>query len=70
LKDVHAVFSPKATFFRAGLIEAWGRGTLKMIRECKNAGLIAPVFDYDKSGFRIKFKRLEGKSSGKILELI
>ena len=42
-----------------------GRGTLKIIRECKNAGLVAPVFDYDQSGFRIKFKSLEEKSSGK-----
>jgi predicted HTH transcriptional regulator len=27
-------------FFRAGLIEAWGRGTLKIIEECRNAILL------------------------------
>ncbi|MFM9949459.1 MAG: ATP-binding protein [Saprospiraceae bacterium] len=75
-----------AAFFRAGLIEAWGRGTLKIIRECKEAGLPVPAFSYDLSGFRIDFKRgpekmsgkasgkasgkMSGKTSGKILALI
>lgn len=69
-------------FFRAGLIEAWGRGTLKIVRECKEAGLPAPVFAYDLSGFRIEFKKGSEKgsvkssgkgsvkSSGKIIELV
>jgi ATP-dependent DNA helicase RecG len=65
-------FNPEIanTFFRAGLIEAWGRGTLKIVRECKDAGLPAPFFTYDLSGFRIEFKKSSGKSSGKIIELI
>ena len=29
-------------FFKGGLIEAWGRGTLKIINECKKAGLPEP----------------------------
>jgi ATP-dependent DNA helicase RecG len=29
-------------FFKGGLIEAWGRGTLKIISECKAAGLPQP----------------------------
>ncbi len=32
------------TFFRAGFIEAWGRGTLKIIKECKKADLPEPEF--------------------------
>ena len=52
-------------FFRAGLIEAWGRGTLKIIRECDDAGLLAPVFSYDQSGFRIEFRKAAGETSGK-----
>jgi ATP-dependent DNA helicase RecG len=52
-------------FFRAGLIEAWGRGTLKIVRECKEARLPAPIFTYDLSGFRIEFKKDAGKSSEK-----
>lgn len=29
-------------FFKGGLIESWGRGTLKIIDECKTAGLPTP----------------------------
>jgi ATP-dependent DNA helicase RecG len=31
-------------FFKAGLVEAWGRGTLKIIEECKKHGLPEPEF--------------------------
>ncbi len=31
------------TFFKGGLIEAWGRGTLKIIEECKKASLPPPT---------------------------
>ena len=66
------------TFFRAGLIESWGRGTLKIIQDCKEGGLPAPEFRYDLSGFLIEFRqkterrefKSSGKSSGKILLLI
>jgi ATP-dependent DNA helicase RecG len=55
-------------FFRAGLIEAWGRGTLKIIRECQNSGLPSPIFSYDPSGFRVEFQKSSVKSSVKIME--
>jgi ATP-dependent DNA helicase RecG len=42
-------------FFRAGLIEAWGRGTLKIISECKKSKLDPPDFKYDPPGFVIEF---------------
>jgi len=42
-------------FFRAGLIEAWGRGTIKIINECKRINATLPVFKYDLSGFIIEF---------------
>lgn len=42
-------------FFRAGLIEAWGRGTIKILNECKLAKVTLPVFKYDLSGFVIEF---------------
>ena len=44
------------TFFRAGLIESWGRGTIKIINECKKSNLPEPEFRYDFSGFMIEFK--------------
>jgi len=43
------------SFFRAGVIEAWGRGTIKIINECKKAKAEVPVFSYDLSGFIIEF---------------
>ncbi|HMQ46595.1 MAG TPA: ATP-binding protein, partial [Saprospiraceae bacterium] len=58
------------TFFRAGLIEAWGRGTLKIMEECRKANLPSPVFSSDSSGFATEFKRVLEKSSGKSLEKI
>jgi ATP-dependent DNA helicase RecG len=32
-------------FFKGGLIEAWGRGTLKIIDECKKANLPEPIIE-------------------------
>lgn len=70
------------TFFRSGLIEAWGRGTLKIIDECRSFGIPEPVFKYDLSGFWIEFytgletgsekssEKGSEKSSEKILELV
>ncbi len=44
------------SFFRAGLIEAWGRGTIKILDECKKAKVATPSFKYDLSGFIIEFR--------------
>ena len=43
--------------FRSGYIESWGRGTLKMIRECELAKLPKPVYFYDMSGFFVEFRK-------------
>jgi ATP-dependent DNA helicase RecG len=42
-------------FFRAGFIEAWGRGTIRIINECKKAKTQPPIFKYDLSGFVVEF---------------
>ena len=44
------------TFFRAGEIEAWGRGIERIIMACKNDGFSTPEFRYDASGIWITFK--------------
>jgi ATP-dependent DNA helicase RecG len=44
-------------FFRSGYIESWGRGTLKMIRDCELAGLPHPVYYYAMSGFWVEFRK-------------
>ena len=42
-------------FFKAGLIEAWGRGTIKITDECNNAGLPEPEFKEEFGGFAVYF---------------
>ncbi len=44
------------TFFRAGEIEAWGRGIERIITACKNDGYSTPEFRYDASGIWAIFK--------------
>lgn len=90
LKQKHSSipFNPDiaSTFFRAGMIEAWGRGTIKILEEFKVKGLPEPIFEYDQPGFWIVFNDIADnqeknnnpkssvkgsvKSSVKILELI
>ncbi|MBK9220676.1 MAG: putative DNA binding domain-containing protein [Saprospiraceae bacterium] len=43
--------------FRSGYIELWGRGTLKMIKECADAGIPQPIYFYDMSGFFVEFRK-------------
>ncbi len=45
------------TLFRAGYIEAWGRGTIKMITECQKYHLPIPRYYFDASGFVVEFFR-------------
>ncbi len=54
------------TLFRVGLIEAWGRGTIKMINECKAARVPVPQFKYDLSGFLVSFRTSARFKSGKV----
>lgn len=42
-------------FFKAGLIEAWGRGTIKITDECKKATLPEPEFIEEFGGFSVYF---------------
>ena len=45
------------SLFRSGYIESWGRGTLKIINECKKAGIPEPVFTYDSSDISVEFRK-------------
>ena len=60
LKKKHASrpFNPdiSTAFFRAGLIEVWGRGTVQIISECLKYGIPAPIFSYDFASFSIEFQ--------------
>jgi ATP-dependent DNA helicase RecG len=70
-------------FFRAGLIESWGLGTLKILNECKKAKLSVPNFNFQDSDFTVTFKlkntkqlqspvaiKLSGTNADKVLQLI
>lgn len=61
------------TFFRAGMIESWGRGVSKIIAVCEQFNLPKPTYSTSFGGLMITFFSLvemSGKMSGKILELI
>jgi ATP-dependent DNA helicase RecG len=42
------------TCFKAGYIDSWGRGTIKIIEACKKAGLPEPVLKEEQEGFLSK----------------
>ncbi len=42
-----------SAFFKGGLIEAWGRGTIKIINACKNAGLPEPLIENVSGGISV-----------------
>lgn len=41
-------------FFRAGQIEAWGRGVSRILDECRRAEMPAPVWESDATGTRVE----------------
>jgi ATP-dependent DNA helicase RecG len=50
------------TMFRAGMVEAWGRGTIDILNYCSDYGLVEPEFRFDVTGFSVIFR---GKTSVK-----
>lgn len=59
IKHPSKPFNPEiaSALFRSGYIEAWGRGTIKMINECERFRLPRPEYYFDMSGFFVKFSR-------------
>jgi len=55
-------------FFKAGYIEAWGRGIAKIIDGCKIAGLPEPDLKEHAGGFQITFYKGDQKSVEKGVE--
>ena len=45
-------------FFKGGLIEAWGRGTIKIINECKKAGLPEPLIELTSGGIGVTIYKM------------
>jgi len=42
-------------FFRAGQIEAWGRGIERILEACREAGFPEPVLEHEATGLWVKF---------------
>lgn len=49
------------TFFRAGYVETWGRGTVNIVEYCTQAGLPEPVFEGKWGGLAVIFTKKAGK---------
>ncbi len=56
------------TCFKAGYIDAWGRGTIKIIEACKNSGLPEPVLRDEQGGFVSKIIKSSEKVRRKFRE--
>ena len=57
-------------FFRSGLIESWGRGTIKIFNEAKAAKIPVPIFRYEDNGFYVIFNFVEVSIQQQVLNLI
>jgi len=42
-------------YYLSGYIEAWGHGTVRMVKECKDAGLPEPVYEETGGGMQVTF---------------
>lgn len=40
-------------FFKANLIESWGRGTLKIVESCRENKISPPIFQEESNGFKL-----------------
>lgn len=53
-------------FYRRGVIEKWGRGTLKMIDLVRGAGLVAPEFSADRLEVMVTFRPIHFDAPNRI----
>ena len=52
------------TFFRAGMVELWGRGIDKMIESCRAESMPEPEFAVEANGFWVTFRFADEKVAG------
>ncbi|MGN6030296.1 MAG: ATP-binding protein [Thermomicrobiales bacterium] len=45
--------------YKRGVIESWGRGTLKMIESTRQVGLVSPEFEVSPHSFTVRFRSRE-----------
>lgn len=54
------------TFFRAGYIESWGRGTIKMINACKAHKIAPPIFSNAPPDFQVELIKYTDKGLNEV----
>ena len=61
-------FNPEiaSVFFRAGEIEAWGRGIERIVTACKDYGAEAPEWSFDGTGIWVTFKLMTAVNNQKL----
>ena len=57
------------TFYRRGIVETWGCGTLKIVRLMQESGLEPPMVSLRDGAVVVTFK-LPGKTTGKTTEAV
>jgi len=71
LKKKHASFPRNKLiselFYKCGLVEHWGSGTLRMLELCKEAKLPEPIYEEYSNGFSITFKFKAPLDSGSLI---
>jgi len=45
--------------YKRGIIESWGRGTLKMVESTRQVGLVSPEFETSSHSFTVRFRSQE-----------
>lgn len=56
-------------FFRAGMIEAWGRGIERILEACKSAGIPKPELRYEGNGLWVVFPFAPGMAAKMAVEV-
>ena len=57
-------------FFRAGMIEAWGRGIERIMQECETAGVPEPELRYERTGLWTVFYFLPEHAYGTTTQIM
>lgn len=65
-KHASLPFNPDVAnaFFRAGMIESWGRGIERMLETCRQAGVVEPELRYEHTGLWVIFAYGESGPTG------
>ena len=48
-----------SVFYKAGLVESWGKGTVNIVQECLKAGLPSPEYKYTFGAVQVTFHKQE-----------